>query len=76
MISLSTVIFRTRIAPRWIAILGFALALILLAGSYYISWSFVVLPVWVLLISVYILIDNYRSPTPQHQSEPGVLLRK
>jgi hypothetical protein len=76
MISLSTVIFRTRIAPRWIAILGFVLALILLVGSYYISWSFIVLPVWVLLLSVHILVDNYRSPTPQQQSEPGVLLRK
>jgi len=75
MISLSTVIFRTGIVPRWIAILGFVLALSLLVGSYYISWSFIVLPVWVLLISTYILIDNYRSPTSQ-QSEPGALLRK
>ena len=75
MISLSTVIFRTGIVPRWIAILGFVLALSLLVGSYYISWSFIVLPVWVLLISTYILIDNYRSPTSQ-QSEPSALLRK
>jgi hypothetical protein len=76
MISLSTVIFRTRIAPRWIAILGFVLAFILLLGSYYISWCFLVLPVWVLLLSVHILIDNFRSPTSQRQSEPGVLLRE
>jgi len=76
MISLSTVIFRTRIAPRWIAILGFVLALILLVGSYYISWCFLVLPAWVLLISVYILIDNYRSPTPQPQDGSGVLFRE
>jgi hypothetical protein len=60
MISMSTVILRTRIAPRWIAILGFMLALILLLGSYYISWCFLVLPVWVFLISIYILMDNYR----------------
>jgi hypothetical protein len=76
MITLSTVIFRTGIAPRWIAVLGFALALILLVGSYYISWCFIVLPAWVLLISVYILIENYRSPTPQHRSAPGAPLRK
>ena len=74
MISLSTVIFRTRIAPRWIAILGFVLALLLLLGSYYISWCFLVLPVWVLLISVHILIDNYRSSTPQRHGDPGALL--
>jgi hypothetical protein len=76
MISLSTVIFRTQITPRWIAILGFVLALILLFGSYYINWCFLVLPIWVLLISIYILIDNYRSPTPQHQSAPDAALRK
>ena len=39
------------------------LALVLLIGSYYISWSFAGLPVWVLLISSYILIDNLRRQT-------------
>ena len=58
MISTSTVVIRTGIAPRWIAFLGFVLALILLVGSFFISWSFAVLPFWVFLISVYILIDN------------------
>jgi hypothetical protein len=58
MISTSTVVIYTAIAPRWIAFFGYFLALILLIGSYYISWSFVVLPLWVFLISIYILIDN------------------
>ena len=58
MISTSTVVVYTAIAPRWIAILGYVLAVILLIGSYYISWSFAVLPIWVFLISIYILIDN------------------
>ena len=60
MISTSTVVIYTGIAPRWIAVIGYLLALVLLVGSYYISWSFAVLPVWVFLISVYILIDNLR----------------
>lgn len=58
MVSTSTVVIRTGIAPRWIALLGFSLALLLLMGSFFISWSFAVLPFWVFLISVYILIDN------------------
>jgi hypothetical protein len=62
MISTSTVVIRTGIVPRWIALLGFLLALILLIGSSFIGWSFAVLPVWVLLVSVYILIDNLRTP--------------
>lgn len=58
MISTSTVVIRTGIAPRWIAFLGFLLAVILLIGSSFISWSIAVFPSWVFLISVYILIDN------------------
>ena len=63
MISTSTVLIRTGIAPRWIALLGFSLAVILLIGSFFISWSIAVFPSWVFLISVYILIDNLgRNP--------------
>ena len=60
MFSTSTVVIRTGIAPRWIAYIGFLLALAILIGSYYVGWSFAVLPVWVLLISIYILMDNLR----------------
>lgn len=60
MISTSTVVIYTEIAPRWIAYLGYVLACILLVGSYYISWSFAVLPVWVFLVSIYTLTDNLR----------------
>ena len=63
MISTSTVAVYTGFAPRWIALLGYGLALILLFGSYYIAWSFVVFPFWVLLLSAYILIDNLRRQT-------------
>jgi hypothetical protein len=62
MISTSTVIIYTEIVPRWIAVLGFMLASVLLLGSYYISWSIVVLPAWVLLISAYIIIEKLRRP--------------
>ena len=47
MISTSTVVIYTGIAPRWIAVLGYGLALVLLLGSYCISWGFFVLPLWV-----------------------------
>jgi hypothetical protein len=60
MISTSTVVIFTGIAPRWMAFLGYGLALLLLIGSYYATWPIIVLPVWVLLISVAILLDNLR----------------
>jgi len=60
MISTSTVVIYTGIAPRWVAVIGYALAALVLLGSFYINWSIMVLPVWVLLISAHILIDNLR----------------
>lgn len=58
MFSTSTVVIYTGIAPRWMAYIGFLLALTVLIGGQYIGWSLAVLPVWVLVISVYILMDN------------------
>ena len=61
MIATSTVARHTAIMPRWLALLGFALAYILLFGSYYISWSFLVFPTWVFLISASFLRDSRRK---------------
>ncbi len=60
MISTCTLSLRTGIVPRWMAILGLVLALFLLlsTGSFY--WAPLVFPLWVLLISVHILLANYR----------------
>jgi len=63
MITTSTVAVYTRFAPRWLALTGYALSLVLLLGSYYISWSFVVFPVWVFLLSFCILLDNFKQPS-------------
>jgi hypothetical protein len=55
MFSTSTVILYTGLAPRGIAFLGFALALIIMLGGHYITWSVFVLPAWVFLVSAHIL---------------------
>lgn len=54
MITTSTIAIYTGFAPRWLAMLGYALSLLLLFGSYYLSWSFVVFPLWVFVMSIYI----------------------
>ena len=56
----STLGLRTGFIARWIAILGLVLALCLLFGSQLFDWSFAVFPAWVLLISGYILVDNFQ----------------
>jgi hypothetical protein len=64
MITTSTLAVRTRIAPRWIAWLGYASAGFLLFGSGFLDWVLFVFPCWVLLLSVHILIDNLHGPSP------------
>ena len=46
---------------RWITFLGYAVALLLLLSSRYIEGILLVFPLWVLLISIHILIDNLRG---------------
>ena len=58
MISTSTVAMATRFAPRWLALLGYLLAALLLIGSSFLRWSFVLFPLWVLLLSIQILAGN------------------
>jgi len=60
MISTSTVALYTRFVPRWIALFGYSMSVILLVGSYFIPWGDMVFPAWVLLLSIQILIANFR----------------
>ena len=71
MISTSTLTIRTGITPRWIAFLGFVCALLLLFSGRYIDWILLVFPLWVLLISIYILIDNLRWSPQTVVTSPG-----
>ena len=61
MITTCTLAIRTGIFPRWMAFLGYGLALLLLLSIGYFSWAPLVFPLWVLLISVHILLANLRS---------------
>jgi hypothetical protein len=60
MISSCTLFVRLKLAPRWMVFLGYALALFLLLSIGFVSWISLVFPLWTLLISVYILIENFR----------------
>jgi hypothetical protein len=71
MISTSTLAIRTGFFPRWIALLGYAFALFLLLSGRYIEWILMLFPLWVLLISLYILIDNLRRPSQAGATSPG-----
>ena len=58
MITTSTISLQTRLFPHWMVVLGYILALILLLSVGTIEWIPLVFPLWVLLISLYILTEN------------------
>jgi hypothetical protein len=64
MITTSTIALYTRLIPRWLAIGGYAVAAVLLFGSYYFEWSLIVFPLWVLLVSACILADREAAAPP------------
>jgi hypothetical protein len=52
--------FRTAVLARWVSIVGFALGLMLLLVITDFAWIALVFPFWVLLVSTYILIADFR----------------
>ncbi|HKF49305.1 MAG TPA: hypothetical protein VKB38_18240 [Terracidiphilus sp.] len=51
MFSTSTILLKTRIVPRWIAFLGYALGLTLLLSVGVFLWISLVFPAWVFIVS-------------------------
>ena len=61
MVSLATIWLRTALAPRWLVVLTYLLALPLLTLISFSVWFTLVFPMWTLLVSVYLLVR--RPPT-------------
>jgi hypothetical protein len=61
-ITTATVSLQVGIMPRWMAILGYLCAAILLFSVGYVAWVELVFPAWVFLLSTYILIATFRKP--------------
>jgi hypothetical protein len=57
----STILLRTRLAPRWLVASGYAIAIVLLltAGSF--AWVELLFPAWVLALSLHVLVTSFRS---------------
>jgi len=63
MISTAIMGLRTHILPRWITIPGYTLAVLLLLSSRFADWLGLAFPMWVLILSIYILVENLRGPS-------------
>jgi hypothetical protein len=60
MFSTCTLAIRIGIFPRWMAFLGYALAVFLLLSIGKFGWAPLVFPLWTLVISIYVLVANFR----------------
>jgi hypothetical protein len=70
--STATILLRTQAAPRWIALLGIAVALVLLITLGLSSWLYLLFPSWIGLLSVYLL---WRSFTESPGMNPASQIR-
>lgn len=73
MISTCTIGLRTETIPKWLAILGYLSAAVLLLSITYLELIALLFPLWVLILSIQILIVNYRRS--QHGDPKSINLR-
>jgi hypothetical protein len=58
--SATTLATRLQIVPRWLAVLGYGTAAVLLFGVGLVPWLELVFPGWVFALSIHILISTFR----------------
>ena len=63
-LSVSTLGLRTAALPRWVSLLGYAAALVLMVAAGEHKWTQLVFPAWVLLVSVVILFTRPQAHAP------------
>jgi hypothetical protein len=59
----STILLRTRLAPRWLVVSGYLVAIVLLVTAGFVDWVELVFPAWVLILSLYVLISSIGRST-------------
>jgi hypothetical protein len=64
LISQATLWLRTGVMPRWMALVTYVVALVLLFVVTQASWVILVFPAWVFLVSVYILVTHLAGGRP------------
>ena len=68
----TTIWVRTGLMPRWLAVLTYLTALMLLIGISFYVWTTLFFPIWVFMISAYILVLNYLY----NQENDGITLER
>ncbi len=72
MIVTSTIALRTRTVPLWVAVLGYVVAALLLLSLRYFEVIIMLFPLWVALLSVFILVTS--GSDSADEDRPGVVV--
>ena len=76
MIASSTILMRSRLAPKWLVIPGYVVAALLLVTVGFFAWVELLFPSWVLIVSLYVLVTgSKRNGAEQAEADdqpPGV----
>jgi len=67
----SMIVLRTRALPRWAAVIGLAIGLVLLLGVQAFDLIILLFPAWVALISVIVLVASSRGAGSQEAASGG-----
>jgi hypothetical protein len=72
-ISTATIGLRTGFLPRWLGFSGYTIAVILLLGIKVTLWVELLFPFWILLLSIYILIETFSGRPAYRELEHTTL---
>jgi hypothetical protein len=64
-IATSTILHRVGLAPRWLVVTGYATGVVLLVTLAFATWIELLFPLWVLVLSVYVLVAGSKTRTEQ-----------
>jgi hypothetical protein len=57
----STIIWRSGTFPRWLAVVGFAIGLVMLVSLSFLQLVILLFPIWVFVVSAYVLRSEFRA---------------
>ncbi len=66
MIASSTILMRSRLAPKWLVVPGYVVAALLLLTVGFFAWVELLFPLWVLVVSLYVLITGSKRGHAEH----------
>jgi hypothetical protein len=54
------ILFRARLAPRWLLVFGFATAFVLMVVVSFLAWAELIFPAWMFVLSLMVLVTNLK----------------